>query len=317
MRADRLLSLLMLLQTRGKVTARYVASELEISERTARRDLEALMMSGVPIYSQPGRGGGWQLIGGATTDLTGLSSHEATAIFLALGSQLGEDPTLRSGLLKLLSALPESFRVEAEAATDAIKVDSSGWGQIGSGKKPRFLDQLTNAVVEAKQIELSYTDRLGQISQRTAHPLGLVTKRGAWYLVANTAKGMRTFRLTRVSAVELSDRPVDKPDDFDLESEWDNIVAKVEEVRLTVHVVAAVRQDLLKPIKWVFGPHAEIVEGANNPIANVKIRSESALGFAARIAGFGNGVELLDAPTEVFTELRRIASELADHYPDG
>ena len=99
MRADRLISLLMFLQTRGLVTAAEVAAELEISTRTARRDLEALAMSGVPIYSQPGRGGGWRLIGGAKTDLTGLSSDEARALFLALGHQSEANPVLVQILL--------------------------------------------------------------------------------------------------------------------------------------------------------------------------------------------------------------------------
>ncbi len=314
MRADRLLSLLMLLQTKGKITASFVASELEISERTARRDLEALMMSGVPIYSQPGRGGGWQLIGDATTDLTGLSSNEATAMFLAVGPLLGDDPSLRSGLLKLLSALPEPFRVEAQAATDAIKVDDAGWGRLGPSKKPAFLDELTKAVVGGKQVDLTYTDRAGNQSQRVVHPLGLVTKRGVWYLVSNTPKGIRTFRLSRVSGIKELDAPVERPSDFDLEAEWERIVSEMETRRMPVRVTATIRPDLVGPMRWIFGRHVRSLDGDDDSRLLVEVRSQSALTMAAQIAGFGNGIELVDAPDAVVKQLRRITTELHRMY---
>ncbi len=314
MRADRLLSLLMLLQTKGKITARQVAAELEISERTARRDLEALMMSGVPIYSQPGRGGGWQLVGGATTDLTGLSSTEATAMFLAVGPLLGDDPSLRSALLKLLSALPEPFRIEAQAATDAIKIDSSGWGKLGPGQKPEFLDRLTQAVVSGKQVELSYTDRRGQPSRRVVNPLGLVTKRGVWYLVSNTTKGIRTFRLNRISGCEQLEQSVDRPVDFDLEAEWNRIVSTMEKRRMTVQATAAVRSDLVAPLKWMFGTHVVLDGNPVDGLERVEISSQSPRSLAAQIAGFGKGIQLIEAPESVFDELRRITAELAETY---
>ena len=116
MRADRLIAALMVLQARGGITASELAAELEVSERTARRDLEALAMSGVPIYSQAGRGGGWRLIGGARTDLTGLSSEESRALFLGLSDGVERDPMLEAALRKLLVALPERFRDDAIAA---------------------------------------------------------------------------------------------------------------------------------------------------------------------------------------------------------
>src|SRR6266480_1514952 len=119
MRADRLVAILLMLQSRGQVTAAEVADELEISERTARRDLEALGMAGMPIYSRQGRNGGWQLAGGGRTDLSGLKAAEARALFLVAGPSSSATPQVRAALRKLVRALPESFRVRAEAAAAA------------------------------------------------------------------------------------------------------------------------------------------------------------------------------------------------------
>jgi predicted DNA-binding transcriptional regulator YafY len=128
MRADRLVATLLLMQARGRVTAAEVAAELEVSVATARRDLEALSAAGVPVYPQPGRGGGWSLVGGARTDLTGLTSTEARALFLLAGPAASVAPPVRSALRKLVRALPDTFRADAEAAADAVVVDSTRWG---------------------------------------------------------------------------------------------------------------------------------------------------------------------------------------------
>src|SRR6478609_522197 len=127
-RADRLMAILLLLQQREQVTAAEVARELEVSERTARRDLDALAMAGVPIYSVQGRGGGWRLLGGARTDLSGLTANEARALFLVAGPASTATPNVKAALRKLVRALPEPFRVHAEAASTAIVSDPLGWG---------------------------------------------------------------------------------------------------------------------------------------------------------------------------------------------
>src|SRR5436190_22283109 len=117
----------MLLQTRGQVTAAEVADELEVSERTARRDLDALGMAGLPIYSIQGRNGGWRLVGGGRTDLSGLTAAEARALFLVAGPSSSATPQVKAALRKLVRALPEQFRTHAEAASTAVVVDPPGW----------------------------------------------------------------------------------------------------------------------------------------------------------------------------------------------
>jgi len=127
-RADRLISAVLLMQARGRVTAAELAAELEVSVATARRDLEALSTAGIPVYPQPGRGGGWSLVGGARTDLSGLSAAEARALFLLAGP-VAESDEAKAALRKLVRALPGPFRADAEAAASATMIDPARWGE--------------------------------------------------------------------------------------------------------------------------------------------------------------------------------------------
>src|SRR4051794_1621424 len=213
MRADRLVATLLFLQSRGRVTAGEVAAELEVSVKTARRDLEALSIAGIPVYSQPGRNGGWALVGGARTDLSGLTAAEARTLFLVAGPSSAVTPEAKAALRKLVQALPETFRAEAEKAAAAIVLDPAMWGR-SAPPPPPHLEALQQAVVQGVQVVLGYRDREGNVSERTAHPLGLVSKGSTWYLIADTAAGMRTFRVWRVQSVELTDEPAVRPPDF-------------------------------------------------------------------------------------------------------
>jgi predicted DNA-binding transcriptional regulator YafY len=147
MRADRLVAVLLLLQARGRVTAAEVAEELEVSVKTARRDLESLSTAGLPVYARPGRGGGWQLLGGGRTDLSGLSAAEARALFLLAGPHTRLAPEARSALRKLVRALPEPFREHASAAAEAVVLDPAGWGAASPPASPH-LDALQRSIVE-------------------------------------------------------------------------------------------------------------------------------------------------------------------------
>ena len=158
-RADRLVAILLLLQAKGQVTAGEVAAELEVCERTARRDLEALGMAGVPVYSGQGRNGGWQLVGGARTDLSGLTAAEARALFLVAGPSSSATPEVKAALRKLARALPETFRSEAEAASTAVIIDTRVGPSPLLGPAPPHLDALQHAVIEGEQLVLGYVAR--------------------------------------------------------------------------------------------------------------------------------------------------------------
>jgi len=170
-----------------------------------------------------GRGctGGWELVGGARTDLSGLTAAEARTLFAVAGPAAAASPELKSYAAQLLRALPVPFRQRAEAAVAAVVVDP---GASGSGERPRpappDLDALQQAAVDGEQVRLAYTGRDRMTSTRTVHPLGLVVKRGTWYLVAGTAEGPRTFRVDRVVSVEPTGQPAQRPAGFDLGEAW-------------------------------------------------------------------------------------------------
>src|SRR6186713_744724 len=227
------MAILLLLQRREQVTAAEVARELEISERTARRDLDALGVAGVPVYSVQGRGGGWRLVGGARTDLSGLTASEARALFLVAGPASSVTPAVKAALRKLVQALPEPFRVQAEAAASSLVTDPQRWGssQVEPRPPPRFLDELQDAVIRGVQVRLGYVDSNGAETERTVHPLGIVAKGPSWYLVAGTEAGRRTFRIDRVSSADPTGDPVHRPEDFDLAESWREIADEVERKR--------------------------------------------------------------------------------------
>lgn len=320
MRADRLIAALLVLQQRGKITARQLAEELEVSERTARRDLEALAMSGVPLYSTAGRNGGWQLIGEAKTDLTGLSSTEARALFVAVGRSIGDGSDgdnpgeLRSAIRKLTGALPEPFRDEANLATSAIKIDSRGWGQVEQTPAPPFLDELTDAVLSGTEVELDYVNASGDQGLRRVGPLGLVTKRGVWYLIATTPRGVRTYRVGRVKGVRQLDGVVERPDDFDLDEAWHRIVTEIESRRMNIEVRAKVEPSAMKAIRWQFrNQHVELGTLDDGRL-DVQISEYNEYSFAAQIVGYGKRVELIDPPDRLRVELERLTAELSEMY---
>ncbi|HEY3700825.1 MAG TPA: WYL domain-containing protein, partial [Acidimicrobiales bacterium] len=253
MRADRLVAILLLLQARGHLTAAEVAEELEVSERTARRDLEALGLAGLPIYSQQGRNGGWRLAGGGRTDLSGLTAGEARALFLIAGpSSASATPQVKAALRKLVRALPEPLRSGAEAASAAVVVDPGGWDDhVSPRPAPPLLDAVQRAVVEAEQVTLGYVARNREPSTRVVHPLGLAAKGSTWYLVADTEAGLRTFRVDRMTAVEPTGEPVVRPAGFELAQAWQLITDEIDQRRTPVRARALARPDVVQLCRWI------------------------------------------------------------------
>jgi predicted DNA-binding transcriptional regulator YafY len=310
-RADRLVAALLVLQARAHLTAAELAAELEISERTARRDLEALAMAGLPVYSQAGRGGGWSLLGGARTDLTGLTASEVRALFLLTGPSAAT-PQLRSALRKLVRALPATFRADAEAAASAVVFDPTGWDR-SRPRAPEHLDELQRAVIDRARVRLGYAGRGGAPSERVVDPLGLVCKRGVWYLVAGTEGGRRTFRVDRAQSVVVTGEAAQRPVDFDLEATWQESLAELDDVRLPLVATARMAPNLLGPLRAVLGTPVEVAAETADGRAEVVIRSYNAGALARQLAGFGDLVEIV-GPEAVLDEMRRIAAELAATY---
>jgi predicted DNA-binding transcriptional regulator YafY len=306
-RADRLVSVLLLLQRRGQVTAAEVAAELEVSERTARRDLEALGLAGLPIYSRQGRNGGWQLAGGGRTDLSGLTAHEARALFLVAGPSSAATPEVRAALRKLVRALPETFRAEAEKAASAVALDPAGWGRTAPSTPPH-LEALQRAVIEGVQVRLGYTDAKGAVSERIVHPLGLVSKGTTWYLVADTDAGRRTFRVWRVQSVELLPDAAVRPADFDLHRAWEEIVATLDERRGLRHVTVLADPEVVKWLRVHFGTVGVAADGG---WLRVDIAFPATHDDPAReLCSFAGGLEVI-GPADVRARLAELGSMLA------
>lgn len=312
MRADRLVATLLLLQARGQVTASQVATELEVSERTARRDLDALAVAGLPVYATRGRGGGWALLGGARTDLTGLTDGEACALLMAAGPAAASSPEVKAALRKLLRALPEPFRDRAQAAAEAVVVDAAGW-RGPSREPPAHLASLQAAVVDAAQVELCYVDRSRAETRRAVAPLGLVNKRGTWYLVADTPVGRRTFRLDRVTAIVRTGEEAARPPDFDLAKAWRDVVDGIGSRRPPLRVRLQVADRVLGSVRWVCAGQVLSEAPAAEGHTEVSVTGESPDLVARKLAGFGDTVLVLE-PEQARAQLAALGRELTAMY---
>jgi predicted DNA-binding transcriptional regulator YafY len=226
MRASRLVSLLLLLQVHGRLPAAELAARLEVSVRTVYRDLDALGEAGVPVFAQPGAGGGCGLLEGCRTRLTGLTAGEAEALFLAgvpgPAGDLGLGTALAAAQLKLLAALPEPLRARAGGARDRFHMDAPRWFDRAEEADPGHLVTIAGALWDDRLVELAYRRHRGPLAPRVVEPLGLVLKAGVWYLVARLAgRGEpHVYRLSRVVAAARLEAAFTRPADFDLAAFW-------------------------------------------------------------------------------------------------
>ncbi|MGW2024921.1 helix-turn-helix transcriptional regulator [Streptomyces decoyicus] len=248
MKADRLLSILLLLQTRGRVPAGELAERLEVSTRTVYRDIESLSASGVPVYAERGRHGGIALLPGFRTDVTGLTTDEARALFIlaAQGAHtaLGLDEALGSALRKVMAALPAPHRPAAELAGSRILVDPDRW--MGGPRPAVDLGILHTAVFTDLRLRIRYRHS-GETRLRTytVDPYGLVAKAGTWYLVADRRGRPQLFRADRVASATLTDAPVRRRAGVALAEVWQQLRRQVEDRPADVRVTARIRRERL------------------------------------------------------------------------
>jgi predicted DNA-binding transcriptional regulator YafY len=254
MRASRLVNLLLLLQTRGQMTARELSRELEVSERTIYRDVDALSASGVPIYAERGPHGGIRLVEGYRTRLTGLTPDEAEALFLSglpgPAAELGLGTVVAAARLKVLAALPPELRTRASRITERFHMDAPGWFQ--SPDDVPHLSVLASAVWESRRLRMTYR-RPDRVVTRDVEPLGLVLKGGVWYLVARSGGQFRTYRVSRTLAAETTLETFERPADFDLARHWASSIAAYERDFERVTLVLRVQPDGLEEALRVLG----------------------------------------------------------------
>jgi predicted DNA-binding transcriptional regulator YafY len=308
MRADRLVATLLLMQTRGRVTAAELAAELEVSVATARRDLEALSAAGIPVYPQPGRHGGWSLVGGARTDLSGLSATEAQALFLLIGPAAEVSREAKAALRKLVRALPATFRTGAEAAAAATVIDPTAWGDRDPGRRPPAVEALQDAVVRHRTIKFEY-----QGAVRLADPYGVVGKNDVWYVIAGTEKGQRTFRVDRIGDLEITGGTFERPAGFSLDAAWQRVVGEIERKRSRTWATLLIPDRFVWVLRDHFGRHCEAGETLPDGRTRVRVGAPEPRDIARTLSGWGATVEVLDPPS-VRAELARIGAELAGLY---
>lgn len=308
MRADRLVATLLVLQARGRVTAATLATELEVSVATARRDLEALSAAGIPVYPQSGRGGGWQLLGGARTDLSGLSADEARALFLLVGPAAAVAPEAKSALRKLVRALPETFRESAAAAAEAVVLDPAQWG-AGDVEPSPFLSILQDAVIARQRVRLTYRGWSRDAEERLVDPWGLVEKGSVWYLIGGERGEQRSYRLDRIHEVVTMNVLAVRPENFDLEQAWASVVAEVDRQRTRASASILAETSIVPYLRELFGTKSIVVTPLGDSSAKVTVSAPTEILIARRLAGWGDQFSVIE-PESLRGELRRLGAVL-------
>lgn len=312
MRASRLVQLLLFLQTRGRTTAAVLARELEVSERTIHRDVEALSAAGVPIYAERGPHGGIQLIDGYRTRLTGLTGDEAEALFLSglpgPAAELGLGTVVAAARLKVLAALPSELRVRASRLVERFHLDAAGW--FHATEPVPHLAVLADAVWEARRLAITYRRGDSEV-ERSLEPLGLVLKAGVWYLVAASEGQVRTYRVSRIRSVTVGVGPITRPDDFDLAAYWAESISAYERDAPRVTVVIRIDPAVIGVLADVVGSQAvraaETIP-ATDPDGwiHLRVTADWPDEVPGRLIALGSRAEILDPP-----EVRERAITLA------
>ena len=309
-----MLQALFALQSRDTITAAELAAVLEVSVATARRDLEALSAAGVPVYPVRGRTGGWRLLGGARTNLTGLTEPEATALFALLGQTRGAPAEAGAAIRKLLQALPATFREGAERAIGSVVRDDAPWGVPTAGT-PEILPALQAAIAQGRVVSLVYGSAPDPVD---VAPLGVAAKGPRWYLLAHR-RGMRRgaeprlYRLDRIVSMAVREETVPRDPDFDLDEAWRLASERIEGMRGTVAATVLVEPFAAGAMLSRFGAQATAVGTAPDGRAIVEARAHTIGALAEQLAGWVAFSEVTE-PAEVRAELARLGALLAERY---
>lgn len=320
MRASRLISLLLLLQSRETMTATELARELEVSERTVYRDVLALSAAGVPVYADRGRAGGYRLLGGYRTRLTGLTRDEAEALFLAglpgPAGDMGLADAVAAAELKVLAALPASLRDAPARTEQRFHLDVPGW--FRAAEPPPWLAELARAVWRDRVVELRYRRGEREVT-RSVQPYGLVLKSGVWYLVGRVDDGYRTYRVDRVVDVEVGEATFDRDEGFDLGGYWREQAEAFLRSMISERVIVRLSPAGLRALRWAAeAPFAyeEAVAAAGEPDGQgwvvTRVPVESVPVAYDVLLRLGPEVEVLDPPElrERFVEAARRSAGL-------
>ncbi|WP_327323121.1 WYL domain-containing protein [Streptomyces sp. NBC_01210] len=314
MRAARLIKMVLLLQARPSMTGAELARELEVSERTITRDALALSEAGVPVYADRGRAGGYRLVGGYRTRLTGLGRSEAEALFLSglpgALREMGLEDAASAARLKVSAALLPSLSGASDSAAQRFHLDAPGWYQ--EPETPELLPAVAEAVWDDRRIKARYRRRDAEV-ERELEPYGLVLKAGVWYLCARARTAFRVYRIDRFTAVDVGGELFDRDEDFDLPAFWEERAAQFVRSILRAEVVVRVTEAGARRLPYVTDRAAarEALAAAEGPDGQGRVTLtlpvESHEVAYGQLFALGPEVELLEPP-----ELRALFAESAE-----
>lgn len=314
MRADRLLSIIMLLQIRGRMTTQQLAEELGVSRRTILRDVEALSMAGVPVYTEGGHGGGIALDENYRTTLTGLQDREVRALFVAHHGQVLDEVGLgeaaKSTLLKLLAVLPASQQPSVEHIRQRLLIDSAWWWR--DAQPPPFWDQLQQAVYDDRCIQAVYERPNGETIERVLEPYSLIAKSSLWYLLAQYQGELHTYRVARFQRITLLDTRFQRRPDFDLTSYWQTHLQEFKEAVSDYRFTLRVQPDRLSFIRRLVPGRYQVDETPDTAgWLTVHFDLESMDLARMLVFGLGSQAEIVE-PAELKEAVLSVAREIID-----
>jgi len=299
MRANRLLSALLLLQAHGKLPGRALARRLEVSERTVHRDMEALSAAGVPVFALRGSQGGWQLDEDWRTRVPGLEEAELRALLMSQPRVIGDGrlaAAAERALEKLMASLPVSLRERAVSIRQRLHVDTTGWR--GTAENLLALPVVQDAVSRDRKLAIRYRQVDRDEVERIIDPLGLVAKGTTWYLVAHTPGGFRTYRVSRIQEATLLDAPSERPADFDLAAYWRSSTEQFRERRprydatLRIEARAASRV-----ITWCSASPVQPADGADpEGWTTLRVQFDDEEHACFVVLGLGPSADVIDPP---------------------
>ncbi|CRK84525.1 helix-turn-helix transcriptional regulator [Neobacillus massiliamazoniensis] len=318
MRADRLISILLLLQHKRKLTTRELAKDLEVTERTIHRDMEALNAAGIPVVAERGKAGGWRLLKQYRTNLTGMKADEIKSLFISPSIQLLTDLGLTKDWYearqKILASIPSSFQINSDDIWNRIHVDTSAWRQ--STEKMESFKILQQAIWEDRKLQLNYERADGEYVERDVNPLGLVAKGSTWYLIALSKDQIRNYRASRIKSALLMSETFTRPNDFNLAQYWNSSTQEFIKNLPRYEVDVEVSPIIVQRIKFT-GRFVQILK-IESPIENgwtpIKLCFDTEQEAKEYILGFGNQIKIIRPNTlkQVIFDMARAVIDFYD-----
>ncbi|OEH93559.1 helix-turn-helix transcriptional regulator [Bacillus solimangrovi] len=317
MRADRLISILLLLQNRGKLTTRELAEQLEVNTRTIHRDMEALSAAGIPVVAVRGKAGGWQLLEQYRTKLTGLKENELVSLFISPSSHLLNDLNLsdewKEARQKLLASIPISLQEQTSDVWNRIHIDTTTWKQ--STEKIESFKILQQAIWNEKKLKIEYEKADGECTQRIVEPLGLVAKGSKWYLVASSNGQYRNYRASRMISVMMTEDTFTRPIDFDLSTYWSNSTQQFIRSLPKYEVVVEASPSIIQRLTFTgrFIQTIKVDSQLENGWIPITMSFDSEQEAREYILGFGNQIKI-NHPVTLKENIYKMAKSVVQFY---